>query len=99
MGYFFHFFLIYFMFYFFLILFSLINDNLLVYWLILEISLILFLPFILNNRFGCEIRIKYFLVQVVGSFIIIFIFVCNLKYLNLFIFILFLKIGLVPFYY
>ena len=37
--------------------------------------------------------------QVVGSFIIIFVFVCNLKYLYLFIFILFLKIGLVPFYY
>jgi len=72
---------------------------LIVYWLILEISLILFLPFILVNKLGYEIRIKYFLVQVVGSFLIMFMFIYCLKYLYMFLFILFFKIGIAPFYY
>jgi len=72
---------------------------LLVYWLILEISLMLFLPIILNNKFGYEIRIKYFLVQVVGSFLIIYIFIYCIKYLYLFRFILFFKMGISPFFF
>merc|ERR1712121_631560 len=71
----------------------------LVYWIILEISLILFLPFIMNNNFGYEIRIKYFLIQIIGSFFIIYIFIFCLKYIYFFISILFFLglLKLIPF--
>jgi len=74
------------------------NDNIVVYWLGIEISLIVFLPFLLNNKFGFELRIKYFLVQTIGSFILIFMFIFRFKIIYLFFFILLLKIGAVPFY-
>jgi len=86
------------MFYLGLILLSIINTDLLSYWLILEISLILVLPFILNNKFGFELGIKYFLVQVLGSFLLLYFFIIGFKRVVGFISILRFKIGIAPFY-
>ena len=86
------------MFYFILIVLIVANDRIVVYWLGIEISLIVFLPFLLNNKFGFELRIKYFLVQTIRSFILMIIFIFRFKVIYLFFFILLLKIGAVPFY-
>jgi len=58
----------------------------------------LVLPFILNNKFGFELSIKYFLVQSLGSFLLLYFFVIRLKRELRFILILRFKIGIAPFY-
>ena len=64
----------------------------------LEASLILFLPFLLNNKLGFELRIKYFLVQALGSFLLLYMFVFGFKRVGLLIIIIMFKIGMAPFY-
>jgi len=80
------------------VLFSLINSDLLSYWLTLEISLMLVLPFILNNKFGFELGMKYFLVQALGSFLLLYFFIIRVKGAMGFILVLRFKIGIAPFY-
>ena len=69
-----------------------------VYWLLIEVSLIFFLPFILNRKYGFERGIKYFLIQIINSFMLIIRFLLRFKGFLFFFFFLIYKIGRAPFY-
>jgi len=58
----------------------------------------LFLPFLLNNKLGFELRIKYFLVQALGSFLLLYMFIFGFKRISVLIIIVIFKIGIAPFY-
>ena len=81
------------------IYYCLFNDSGEIYWFFIEFSLIFFLPFLSKGKFGSLRRIKYFLIQSVGSFIFLISLINN--FFNYYIFLvssLILKLGARPFH-
>ena len=83
-----------------LILIAVINNNILVYWVLIECSVVFFLPFIIVRKYGLERRLKYFLVQVINSFFFLISLLLSFKGFEIFLLIfLIYKVGRAPFYH
>ena len=90
--------------FFFMVLFGLVlvlcGDNWFIIWLGFELSLMCFLPLLTGGLLIIEGLINYFLVQVGGSSLFVFSFIIPFSFFSnsLFIFGIFIKLGVFPFY-
>ena len=85
-------------------LFLISSSSWLLIWIWLEINLIIFIAYIINNKnkLSIESALIYFLIQTIASIILIFSIIIIqffIKFLNLIIISLILKIRIAPFHY
>ena len=70
------------------------------YWSLIEVILVFFLPFILDRKFGVRRSVKYFIIQIFGSFIYLFFSLLDLPGCGVVTFLsLCLKLGVAPIHY